>query len=524
MPPVKAKEYFKVLGSSLIIANLGLIIETRPSLANNSQLKFCDNSNYQSSNINYNAQCAYLYGYSALMMDYTKRIMTNVPAPTSDASTIAAPINQFAHTPSFPSPTSKDVVRPNNDTLYSLAWLDTSVDPMILSLPAMPEVNGKPRYYIMPLLDSWTNVFESIGNRTNYIQGGDFAIVGPNWNPQTQPLPTGVKAIKAPTNTSWILGRTQTNGEVDYQQVQQLQAQYKLTPLSAWGTAYTPPINTNIDPNLDMTTPPPKQVNQLSGENFFSALTRVMKSNPPLADDGVMLQRLKTVGIIPGEDLNFDNLSIVQQTALNQAPQLTLPEIAQFTSGKQINGWSISNDLGSYDTDYLLRANTALFGLGANLPEDALYPSVSEDIEGDQLNGSQKNYRLHFDSLPPVNSNAFWSLTLYDNQGFFVNNEINRYSLGSRNFSEGLRLNPDGSLDIYIQSQAPSGWESNWLPAPNGEFNLTMRMYWPDQSAIDFDWVPPGITATPVPEKNTTTGLLCFLGAMIIPSLWKKKY
>ena len=175
------------------------------------------------------AEDAYVFGYPLVLMDVTKTISTAVPKPAGTR----APINQFAHVRAFPDATYTDVVSPNADTLYSLAWLDLAKEPMVLSVPDM----GK-RYYLMQIMDDWTNVFAAPGTRTTGNGKGAFAIVGPGW---TGTLPTGVKELKSPTNMVWIIGRTQTNGKEDYPAVRAIQDQYKLTPLSAWGKDYTPP-------------------------------------------------------------------------------------------------------------------------------------------------------------------------------------------------------------------------------------------------------------------------------------------
>jgi hypothetical protein len=174
------------------------------------------------------AEDAYIYGYPLVLMDVTRAKMTNVP----HALGMGAPINQFASVKTFPDATFTDVVSPNADTLYTQAWLDLSKEPLVLSVP---DTHG--RYYLMPMLDAWTNVFASPGKRTTGTGKGNFAITGPGW---TGSLPVGVKEIKSPTDMVWVIGRTQANGKADFPAVNAIQAQYKLTPLSEWGKPYTP--------------------------------------------------------------------------------------------------------------------------------------------------------------------------------------------------------------------------------------------------------------------------------------------
>lgn len=158
--------------------------------------------------------------------------------------------------------------------------------------------------------------------------------------------------------------------------------------------------------------------------------------------------------------------------------------------GKIINGWGVALDIGKYGTDYLKRATVAKIGIGANLPQDAVYPTAFVDSQNQKLNGKNK-YVIHFDknNLPPAN--AFWSITLYDQKSFLIPNSINRYALGDR---DNLKYNKDGSLDIYIQNKPTNkNIVSNWLPAPVGSFNLTMRIYWPKKSVLNGTWTPPAI-------------------------------
>lgn len=427
---------------------------------------------------------AYIYAYPIVLMDVSKQVATNVSAPVQKGTRFQAPINQFANMSSFPTADFKDVVRPNADTLYSSAWLDLAKEPMILSVP-----DTEDRYYLMPLLGAWTDVFASPGKRTTGTKAGNFAIVGPNWQGK---LPKGVKEIKSPTNMVWILGRTQTNGESDYEFVHHIQAGYKLTPLSAWGKEYTPPSDLPIDRSIDTKIAPVTQVENMDATQFFTRFVTLLKNNPPAAQDKMILAKLKKLGIEPGKDFDMDKLTKEQLQALNTAVKTAQEQIKSRVPmmGEHKNGWAVTFITGRYGTRYLDRAAIDYAGLGANLPQDAIYPTAFVDENENPLNGKNK-YVLHFDKnkLPPVN--AFWSLSMYDKDSFFVANPINRYAIGDRN---QLQFNKDGSLDIYIQHDSPGkDKEANWLPAPEGDFNLTLRLYWPKKEALEGQWNAPGI-------------------------------
>lgn len=428
------------------------------------------------------SQKAYTYGYPLVLLDLTCRVMTATPRVTDTK----APYNQFMHKRSFPDHTFTDVVSPNVDTLYSTACLDLSDEPIILSVPDMGD-----RYYLMPLLDAWTNVFASPGTRTTGQAAGHFAIVGPGW---TGTLPAGVQKIQAPTHLVWVLGRTFTADVEDYDTVRFIQNQYKLTPLSAWGTNYVPPQNVPVDPSVDPMSPPVEQVEKMSAEEFFWRVNALMIGNPPAPADQPLISEVAAMSVRPGEIFaaaGFEaEVWAAVEAGIKDAKQAMKAELASSKGKVVTNGWTYGLNFGSYGTDYVARAGVAFFGLGANLTADAVYPVTSADVTGTPFVGTN-NYILHFDKaqLPPVK--AFWSLTVYNEKQFLVENPIGRYALGSHS---ALTYNPDGSLDIYIQNTSPgAGKESNWLPTPAGPFDLVLRLYWPEQTVLDGTYQIPGV-------------------------------
>jgi hypothetical protein len=426
---------------------------------------------------------AYVYGYPLVLMDVTRDVTTATSKP--DDEKLIAPINQFAHARQFPDATFTNVVSPNADTLYSLAWLDLSQEPMILSVPEMGS-----RYYLMQMLDAWTNVFAAPGTRTTGNHQGDFAMVGPNW---TGKLPAGLREIRSPTDTVLIGGRTQTNGKQDYPVVHAMQQKYKLTPLSAWSKPYTSPLSVPVRQGVDTKTPPVEQVRKMDARSFFSRLASLWKGNPPAPADITAVERLKGIGLERGMAFEQRNLNpaFVEEleNGVRDAQEKIVAE-ARKPHGKNINGWQFMENLGHYGTDYLWRAVVALIGLGANQPEDAIYPHATVDSDGQPLTGANEDVmRFAPGELPPVS--AFWSVTLYNDKQFFADNPINRYAIGDR---DKLKPNDDGSLSLYIQNQSPGkDLESNWLPAPKGEFNLFMRLYWPKKEVIEGIWKPPKV-------------------------------
>ncbi len=417
----------------------------------------------------------FAYAYPLVLMDVTREVMT-----------ARVPPNTFGHKRSFPDAGFSAVVSPNADTLYSTAWLDLSAEPVILSLP---DTHG--RYYLMPMMDAWTNVFASPGKRTTGTRKAVFAVTGPKW---TGTLPPGVREIRAPTDMVWLLGRTQTNGKQDYAAVRRLQDQYRLLPLSAWlrdgaARAAAAPASLPAAAVVDAETPPVEQVAAMDAQAFFTRFAALLPANPPAADDAGMVESIRRLGIVPGAPFSVTALEPSTARAVQEGATAALAGIvAAARHGEQGAEWTMHRDLGNYGTAYGKRAVVAWVGLGANLPADALYPGTRVDAAGQPLSGAHR-YVVHFakGQLPPTD--AFWSLTLYNDKQAFVANPLGRYAIGDR---DRLKYNRDGSLDIHIQnSRPPAKQVANWLPAPPDAFNLMLRVYWPRKAMLDGTWMTP---------------------------------
>jgi hypothetical protein len=431
---------------------------------------------------------SYVYAYPLVTMEMTRRIMTNVEA----AQGSRAPMGHFVRMRSYPDASYRDVTAPNADTLYTTTWIDVSKEPWILTLPDM-----KDRYFLFPMLDGWTNVFQVPGKRTTGTKAQTYAITGPGWSGE---LPPGVTEYKAPTGIVWILGRIYCTGTPeDYKAVHALQDKISVVPLSAYGKPYTPAPGT-VDPAIDMKTAVREQVNGLDAATYFKLFAELLKSNPAAADDAPMVAKLARIGIVPGQDFDVAKLDPAVAKGLAGAPKPAQEVIMDWMKAgvvagdfKLENGWAFTTKTGLYGTHYVQRALITAIGLGANRPEDAVYPtSTGPDIAAKY--SGEKKYVLRFEKgqLPPVN--GFWSLTMYDENYFFVDNKLNRYNLSQRN---KFKTNADGSIELYIQNESPGkDKESNWLPAPKGDFVLMMRLYWPKENApsiLDGSWKLPAV-------------------------------
>ncbi|MCA3559431.1 MAG: DUF1254 domain-containing protein [Aestuariivirga sp.] len=428
------------------------------------------------------ASDAYIYGYPLVTMEMTRRVVTNVVHGRGTRG----PMGSLIKLRQYPDATFRDVTAPNADTLYTTAFFDVGDEPWVLDQPDMGD-----RYFLLPLISGWTDVFEVPGSRTTGGAKQTFLVTGPGWNGT---VPAGMKQLKSPTALVWLLGRIYCTGTPeDYAAVHALQDAFKLQPLSTWGKDWTPPAG-KVDPSIDMKTPVRDQVNAMPLKDYFMLLGELMKRNPPAGADAPALARFARIGLMAGKD--FDPSPLGHRGA-KEVPKLSFDRMKLhfIDSGdmSRVNGWNYTLKAGVYGADYLQRALVTAIGLGANRPQDAVYPtslrpSLLEDYDG------RHKYVMRFPKgqLPPVR--GFWSLTMYDEQMFFVANPINRYSMS-------IRTNPayeaDGSLVIYIQHESPGkDKEANWLPAPKGKFHLMLRLYWPSEdkpSIIGGSWVIPPV-------------------------------
>jgi hypothetical protein len=418
---------------------------------------------------------AYTYLYSLVTMEATRRQMTNTPAGSKPG--MGAP-DEFHHVRQFPPADFRAVVRPNFDTLYSSAWIDLTAGPVRISAP-----DTEDRYFMLPMLDMWTDVFANPGKRTTGTGARSYTLVGPGGAAGVE---VDGPVIVAPTPWVWIIGRTQTNGPADYAAVAAVQDGFRIEPL-------TPRPEFHADPGADITTEPLRIVDGMSGAEFFAYASAPLAVNPPHATDHDVLARIARLGIAPGATFDPSRLAAGELEELEAGVADAKREIAGAVRrfATMANGWMLNTDtMGVYGNLYLKRAAVAQVGLGANPAEDAVYPLLATDADGAPVDGG-KDYVIHFaaDALPPVA--AFWSITMYDAEGFQVANELDRFAIGDR---DPLAYTADGSLDIYVQPENPGPDRvANWLPSAPGPSGITMRLYAPGTSALDGAWVPPPV-------------------------------
>lgn len=429
------------------------------------------------------ATLAYIWGYPMVSQVRTIDYSTSPNVPPALGR---GPINTFNNFRTYPTSNFTDIVRLNVDTLYSLGYLDLGKEPLVLQVPP---ISG--RYYTLQFIDAYTNNFLYIGSRLNDTTGGTYLITGPNWKGD---VPSDMKEIKSATNNMTIAGRIFVNGPSDLSNVNAIQDKLLLATLSVFGqnsTSSQSKVATETNASKQIPIAPQPALIPTTGIKIYDEISADMADNQSPQADSEVLAKFATIGIGPGlTPSETQNQTIIGalQNGITEGEKLIDEKIQVL--GTTINGWSVNLDIGNFGTDYLLRAAVAKWGLGANSPVEAVYPGTFTDNQGQNLTGT-RNYVIHFDKgqTPPVN--AFWSITLYNNKSYLVENPINRYSIASH--TQGLKYNPDGSLDVYIQNASPgTEKESNWLPSPSGEFSLTLREYNPQEPILKGEYqIPP---------------------------------
>ncbi|GGG94790.1 hypothetical protein GCM10007420_07940 [Glycocaulis albus] len=422
---------------------------------------------------------SYIYGYPLVLMDETRREVIEHGG---------LPPNRLAHIRNLPGAGFTAVVRPNVDTLYSIAWLELGTTPLQLDIPAM-----EGRYWLFQGLDAWTNVFADPGVRTLGDGNVSVLIAGPDFEGS---VPDGVTLYRSPTRTAWLLGRIEIDGQHDLSAAHRLQDGLRLHPYRAMPGGHGVTLDRPATPTSRPA--PPARVEAMDAPEFFNRLGALMVDNPPADGDGEALSRMQALGAGPGESVDWSEYGILAVQAILRGVRLARQRLAEGPS--QGTGWVMpEGHIGRYGTDYAYRAGVALYGLGANLPEDAVYPGARTDSAGDALQGGE-HYRIRFapDAVPPVN--GFWSITLYDEDGYFIANGAQRFALSNR---DELVTGADGAITLDIHPGPPAeGREANWLPAPEeGKFTLLARLYWPQESVLDGSWTMPPVERVEAPPE-----------------------
>lgn len=417
---------------------------------------------------------AYVYGFPLMEFLRVRATTTSVPCPTPTAE---APVNTLGIAGSFPGPDDRTVVQPNVDTLYAVAQLDLGDGPVVLAHPDMGD-----RYFVLQFLDPYTNTVAYVGQRTTGSSAGRFAIT---WSGAPGAAPAGTTPIVVPSRRIWMIGRVLAGDPADQLAARALMRQFTLTPPNG------------APPDPDCEPQPPVTAPRRTGIDFLDGLSAAMEENPPPARDATFLQRLAAIGVGPGRRVGQARLRPDARAALSRAVTATdhamptLVEAQQLRGALTRRGWMIPPaNIGDYGRDYVTRAGVAQVGLGANTPEEAAYATAQLDLRGRRLDG-RRRYALRFGPGQEPPAGAFWSLTLYDEDGFLADVPEDRHAIGSSR--PGLERRPDGSIAVVFSRERPAAPDVNWLPTPPGRFIVTLRIYRPAPSVLSGAWRPPGI-------------------------------
>jgi hypothetical protein len=403
---------------------------------------------------------AVIAGYPLLESLRTCRVQTGgaEALPAGATGYGRAPFNRLGHSAQRWTDRDRDIVTPANDLLYSNAWLDLRSGPVVIEVA---QLTG--RYFVLELLDVYTNNFHNIGPRNCLAAGGRFALMAPDANGEPPP---GCTAIRCPTDLVWLLGRVLVDDDADLAPARAFQAGFQLqappaaalpTSIAAW--------QEGGDPALD----------------FLANLLRAVRDFPPPDSQRGALVLLGSIHVRLDADGRLADLRPGVVEGLRQGFAAGMQLIEAFTRSASKAPWRYSTRLGRYGDDLMLRAATAFKGLGALAADEAIYVSVDYDSDGRPLDGAHR-YRLHFADGGQLPADAFWSITLYGADRYLAANALNRHALGNRS---PLERAADGSLALEMSHRTPRGPQQNWLPAPDGSFYLILRLYHPQQRFLE---------------------------------------
>jgi len=405
---------------------------------------------------------AYVYAYPLVLFDRTRRAQANALGAH----------NRLAVRSTTATPFTRDGGPPDADTVSAVAYLDLSNQPIVLSIPASGD-----RFQRIELMDAYGNVFASLGQRTHGNAAATWVIVGPSGGGAV----SGATEVRSPTNHVLLQAQLATNGERDVPAATGLLRRWTLTPAGSWAAGKRI-AGVERPRGVSALESPVAEVERMKSAQFAEEAAKLMKINPPAKADAPLVKKFPTIGIDPVRG-TYTPGKIDTATADAAWNDARLRIQGAQPAGREVAGWSFAAASGSFGVDYLSRAASARLGIGGGmLAEDAMEAIARVDAGGQRLSGAHR-YEIDFSKAPPVE--AFWSLTLIDDQGHLVDNMLNRYSLRSDRLPKGAKLR--------VQQAPPGGDPKTWLPAPSGPFALVLRLYRPKAAAIDGTWTPPPI-------------------------------
>lgn len=436
------------------------------------------------------ARDAYVYGFPLVMnlktiYDYTVDI---------DSPNYKGPFNEVSCDARLFTPADTAVVTPNSDTPYCMFWMDLRSEPLVLTVPELEDN----RYYSVQLVDMYTHNFAYVGTRINDNAAGSYVLAGPDWNGDK---PDGItEVLTSETDLIFAIIRTQLFDSDDLVRVAEIQGNYAMQPLSTY-LGQDPPAQA---PAIDFPSWKDGAEFSVAAFDYLDFALDLISTHP---DETELVASFAKIGIGASDAFDTTALEPKISALLESAVQQSVGEIQAFIAAKSSDPIFSAKLFGTRDflkesaaamgqpNFYLPRAVGALAGLYGNSGAEAVYPTYFVDSEHDQLNAAEHDYVMKFAAggLPPAK--AFWSLSMYDGPTqLFVENPLDRYLVNSA-MSGDFDFENDGSIAIYIQKDSPgAGQEANWLPAPDGPFYVTLRLYLPEQRVLDGEWAAPALS------------------------------
>lgn len=428
---------------------------------------------------------AYIWGYPLIRSAQLRQNMTlpEDPLRIRPATTAGAPINRLGHARALATPETRQGVAPNNDTLYSLAWLDTTVGPFVLETPDFGA-----RYYTFQMGQADTSTDLALGQSTHGPQLPPVFILGPG---QDYPVPQGMIGVRAKQRYFMLAGRILVRDQADLAEAWQLQDRIRLRGWADYQAGRDQATPITVQEPIERRDPPSDDP-----AAFLTMLGTVLKDWRPAGPDRPIVRSLAPLGLMPGRHFDSRCLAHAALPKISQGLKEGRAAIEQRSRelGTNVNGWTVNYRGAEFGSDLLLRAAVAMDQIYVLPAREAIYMIAKSDSRGRTLDGTM-SYVLRFraDELPPAD--AFWSLTVYYAKGFLAANPLGRYSIGDR--TPGLVRNADGSIEIRLQHDAPADRGANWLPVPSEPFSVMLRLYRPNNEATSRRWLPPAITEVP---------------------------
>jgi hypothetical protein len=414
---------------------------------------------------------------------YSRRLaFANVPDIVMSGPVPAAPLNRLGMLTDYIEPQERLVACPNQDVVYGIGVLALDLSPVVIQVPDFGN-----RFWVYQLVDLRTDSFVQLG-KMYATTPGFYMLVGPDWHGE---VPKGItKVFRSSTNTGFVAPRVfQDNTPEDKGAVQSVLQQVLMYPVSEydgtmksrdWSKLQKVPSQAGGDEEVKWVVP----------EKFFDELPAVLADAPPLPGEETRYAQVLAVLAAMNSDPNLKQAMV--EAAKGADKELVTPLFQFRNYGEQLpHHWSTISNEAAFGSDYFTRTAAAKSNIFVNSPNETKYYYQDLDAAGTRLNGAN-HYTITFpkDQTPPVN--GFWSLTLYNEYHFFNPNDLKRYSLGTKN--KDLKHNSDGSLTLYVQADLPpEAQRTNWLPAPQGDFSLYVRAYWPKAPILDGSWTPPPV-------------------------------